>query len=103
VGKDIINYLELRNRLHKKDSIGLNWEMIILKANIFADKHAQNGLAEYKNWNPSSGGLLGMVLKRHNYTGLALHGEAGEILEEERMKTMGIFNAQLAAILPNTR
>jgi hypothetical protein len=92
VEKDnIINYLALRNRLHKKDSVDINCEMMILKAKIYA-----NGLAENKNWNPSSG-WLAKVLKRHHYNGLALHGEAGEIPVEERLKVMGIFNAQLAA------
>ncbi len=36
VEKDIMKYLELRNRLHKKDGIGLNWEMMLLKAEIYA-------------------------------------------------------------------
>jgi hypothetical protein len=81
----------LRNRLHKKDGIGLNWGMMPMKAEIYANKHAHNGLDEYKNWKPSSG-WLGKVLTRHNYARLA-----ADIPEEERLKTMGIFNVQLAA------
>jgi Tc5 transposase DNA-binding domain/DDE superfamily endonuclease len=75
----IIQYLDLRAGLYKRDKCGVSWELLRLKAIKFAN---ELGIQNFK----ASSGWLTLTMKRHNKIGIRLHGEADDLSPDIRIK-----------------
>jgi DDE superfamily endonuclease/Tc5 transposase DNA-binding domain len=79
VEEKLVAYIDLRARYYKRDKCGLSWSLLKVKASKFAD---DLGIDSFK----ASDGWLTRTLKRHGKIGINLHGEADDMLPEQRIK-----------------
>ena len=81
VEKKLVEYLDLRARLHQHDKLGLSYDIMRSKALQFAE---QLGVTDFL----ASNGWIQNVLRRSGKARVVLHGEAGELSESEARKTI---------------
>ena len=65
----------MRNKLYKRDKLGLNQNYLKYKAITISEKLLEE---ELKNKFHASDGWLEKVFNRNNISGVKLHGEANE-------------------------
>ena len=76
-----MQYINLRTQLYAQDKCGVSWRFLQTKALEYAKK------LNVENFEASSGWLQ-KVLDRNNLTGIKLHGEAGDMTQEQHQKIM---------------
>lgn len=72
VEKKLVQYVEFRQKKWDVDHIGLNWEILKIKAIFFANKLGHSNFDSTNGW-------LGGVCHRNDIHRLLFHGEANEI------------------------
>ena len=92
VETELVKYIGLRNQLYKRDKLGINWNYLKHKAKLFSDKLLP---IELKNKFSASDGWLENVLSRNGLCGVKLHGEAGDVNEEQAALKMIEFRKVL--------
>ena len=74
----LVRYINRQSRLYKQDKCGLSWSYLQEKARAYALDKESN---KYQKFDASPG-WISSLLKRHDMTGVNIHGEAEEIDEE---------------------
>ena len=74
-----MRYINHQERIYKKDKCGLSWSFLQEKARAYALNEESD---EYQNFDASPGRISNLS-KRHDMTGVNIHGEAEEIEEEK--------------------
>ena len=83
VEKKLVDYINLRKKLYRRDKCGMSWVLMEEKAKLFAK---QCGYAD-GSFNASAGWIQN-TLNRHGIIGIKLHGEANDLDDAEREKVM---------------
>jgi hypothetical protein len=79
IEEKLVAYIDLRAKFYKRDKCGLSWQLLKIKAQKFAD---DLGMNDFK----ASDGWLNRTLKRSGKIGISLHGEADDMVPEERFR-----------------
>ena len=90
VKHQLVKYLHLWQQYYKIDKCGLSWQILKEHAATFAEEQKESQPEKYATFNTSSG-WLSNVLKRNNFVGVSLHGEAAEADQEERCNAINKF------------
>jgi hypothetical protein len=86
-----VKYLNKRAALFKQDKLGLNYDVIQMKALDLAQEIAkQYGMDHYKTFEASNKWIRN-VITRNSFVNIKAHGEAGDIDEKETAAAMKIF------------
>ena len=88
VENEIVKYLNKRAALFKQDKLGLNYDVIRMKALELAEEIAkQDGMDHYKTFEASNHWIRN-VITRNSFVNIKAHGEAGDIDEKETAAAM---------------
>jgi hypothetical protein len=80
----LIEYIELRERLYKRDKCGLSWALLKQKALVFAKNLGHD---DFK----AGDSFIHGALKSGNKRSVSLHGEGMEMSEDEQMAKKKLF------------
>jgi hypothetical protein len=96
VSAGLKEYIELRRRLFLVDGVGLSWDILRSRAFKIAEKVLDaDRLSSFK----ASDGFIDKVLKSNGFVGVNLHGEGGEVKEEEAENAMRRFRVSLGDLM----
>jgi len=87
----LVAYVRLRQRLYKKDKVGLSWTYMQEKLKLWAKAENDD---KYKYFQASPG-FLNRCLKRNGIVGFSLHGEANEISDEDRVRVINVCRDEI--------
>ena len=73
----LVGYIELCSTSYTRDKLGLSWSLMRVKALKYARE------LNIENFEASDG-WIEKVLQRNNLVGIKMHGEAGDISDEEK-------------------
>ena len=94
----LMRYINHQARLYNQDKCGLSWSYLQKKARAYAlDEYSD----KYQQFDASPGWILDL-LKRHNFTGVNIHGEDEEIDKEKRIATISKWSGKVLTILKET-
>lgn len=96
VENEIVSYLDKRYRLMFRDKVGMSRGYLQEKAKELAEKLLT--AEEYSDFKASSGWLTN-VLKRNQFVGMNLHGEANECNPQESDALMKVFRKELSELM----
>ena len=83
----LIEYIELRERLYKRDKCGLSWALLKQKALVFAEQLGHGGAFK------AGDSFIQGALNAGNKRGVVLHGEGMEMTLEEQLTKKDFFVA----------
>ena len=88
IEKKMVEYIQLRAASYTTDTLGLSWNLMQAKARQYAkDLNVENFQA--------SDGWLDNVLKRNDLVGIKMHGEAGDMSDDEHREIMNEWDEQV--------
>ena len=91
VENEIVKYLNKRAELFKQDKLGLNYDVIRMKALDLAQEIAtHDGMDHYKTFEASNKWIRNLIT-RNSFVNIKAHGEAGDIDEKETAAAMQKF------------
>jgi len=92
VKEKLLQYIELRAQLYKRDKCGLSWALLKEKALYYAEQlgHDNFRAGDY---------FIASVLKKGNKKCIALHGEGMEMSEEDKVSKRASFTATLRSYM----
>jgi hypothetical protein len=79
VKEKLLQYIELRAQLYKRDKCGLSWALLREKALYYAEQLGHDKAGDY---------FIASVLKKGNKKCIALHGEGMEMSEEGKVSDL---------------
>jgi hypothetical protein len=92
VKEKLLQYIELRAQLYKRDKCGLSWALLREKALYYAEQlgHDDFMAGDY---------FIASVLQKGNKKCIALHGEGMEMSEEDKVSKRASFTSTLRAYM----
>ena len=94
----LVRYINHQTRLYKQDTYGLSWSLLKEKVRAYALDEESD---EYQQFDASPG-WISTLLKRHDITGVNLHGESEEIDKEKRITTMSKWSGKFSTTFKET-
>jgi hypothetical protein len=90
VKEKVLEYIELRARLYKRNTCGLSWALLKHKSLVFAEQ-----LGHDVNNFKAGDYFIASILKKGNKKSIELHGEGMDMSEEDQAKNRETFFSSL--------